>query len=53
LLKVDQDHFHDILFQNADVALAIIRTLTRRLRSMDGKPSPGASGRQEAEATPG
>ncbi len=53
LLKVDQDHFHDILFQNADVALAIIRTLTRRLRSMDGKPPPGASGRQEAEATPG
>jgi CRP-like cAMP-binding protein len=43
LLKVDQDHFHDILFQNADVALAIIRTLTRRLRSMNGKPSSEAS----------
>ena len=39
LLKVDQDHFHTILNQNADVALAIIRTLTRRLRSMDTKPS--------------
>lgn len=41
LLKVDQDHFHAILNQNADVALAIIRTLTRRLRNMDVKPAPG------------
>ncbi len=39
LLKVDQDHFHTILNQNADVALAIIRTLTRRLRTMDVKPA--------------
>jgi len=44
LLKVDQDPFHAILDQNADVALAIIRTLTRRLRSMDVKPGPGPAG---------
>lgn len=39
LLKVDQDHFHAILNQNADVAMAIIRTLTRRLRTTDVKPA--------------
>lgn len=54
LLKVDQDHFHDILVENADVALAIIRTLTRRLRSMDGKPSPAeASEPQGTKAASG
>ena len=37
LLKVEQDHFHDILAQNLDVSLAIIRTLTRRLRSESGE----------------
>lgn len=53
LLKVDQDHFHSILFQNADVALAIIRTLTRRLRSMDVKPSPAETDRRQPEAASG
>lgn len=52
LLKVDQDHFHGILAQNSDVALAIIRTLTRRLRSTDAKPSPAETpdGRQAGVA---
>ena len=41
LLKVDQDPFHHILVQNADVALAIIRTLTHRLRSTGLGPASG------------
>jgi CRP-like cAMP-binding protein len=54
LLKVDQDHFHGILAQNPDVALVIIRTLTRRLRSMDVKLSPTeAADREKAKAASG
>jgi CRP-like cAMP-binding protein len=44
LLKVDQEHFHGILAQNPEVALAIIRTLTRRLRPAEPAPAaPGSS----------
>ena len=47
LLKVDQDHFRDILAQNLGVALAIIRTLTHRLRSGELLPKSADQGEVE------
>jgi CRP-like cAMP-binding protein len=41
LLRINQADFHDILSQHFKVALAIIQTLTRRLRETESSQSAG------------
>ncbi len=40
LLRINQSDFHDILSSHSDVALAIIRTLSQRLRSAGAPQTP-------------
>ena len=51
LLRINQTDFYSILSHHTEVALTIIRTLTRRLRQM-GTASPQPTATSEEESTP-
>ena len=51
LLRINQTDFYSILSHHTEVALTIIRTLTRRLRQM-GTASPQPTATSEEESPP-
>ena len=52
LLRINQSGFHDILSNHPEVALAIIRTLSQRLRSAGAPPPNPPPSRIPEEKTP-